>query len=345
MNQQRHTGTGLALVVFSAACFATSGPFARSLTDAGWTSGAAVAARIGVAALILAVPALLALRGRFAALRRGMPLVATYGLVAVAGCQVFFFNAVQSLSVGVALLIEYLGLVLVVGWLWAFRGQRPRRLTVAGSAVAIAGLALMLDLTGESRLDPVGVLWGLAAAVGLAAYFVLSSKSDSELPPVAFASAGMSVGAIALLALGFTGALPMHATFETVEFAGGQASWLVPVIGLSLVAAAIAYVAGIGGARRLGAKLASFAGLTEVAFAVLFAWILLGELPTGIQLLGGVFIVAGVVLVRLDEIRSPAAATPAQRHELEPQPEPRSELEREDVSATPDGSAAVPVGS
>jgi len=322
MHQQRHTGVGLALAVFSAACFATSGPFARSLTEAGWTSGAAVAVRIGVAALILAVPTIIALRGRIAALRRGFAMLAAYGLIAVAGCQVFFFNAVQSLSVGVALLIEYLGLVLVVGWLWALRGQRPRRLTVAGSVVAILGLALMLDLAGESRLDPVGVLWALGAAVGLAAYFVMSSKTDSDLPPVAVASAGMSIGAVALLALGFAGALPMRATFGSVDFAGTRASWLVPVIGLSVVAAAIAFVAGIGGARRLGAKLASFAGLTEVAFAVLFAWILLGELPTGIQLLGGVLIVAGVALVRLDELRTPApVAEPAPRleRELEPQ--------------------------
>ena len=62
-------------------------------------------------------------------------------------------------------------------------------------------------------------------------------------------------------------------------------SWLVPVLGLSVVAAAIAYVVGIGAARMLGAKLASFVGLTEVLFAVLFAWLLLGQLPTVIQLL------------------------------------------------------------
>lgn len=306
MSQQSNAGLGLFLAVGSAACFATSGPFARALTDAGWTSGAAVAVRIGLAALVLAVPAIIALRGRFVALRRGFGMIAVYGLMAVAGCQYFFFNALQSLSVGVALLIEYLGLVLVVGWLWAARGQRPRRLTVAGSVVAIAGLVLMLDLTGDSRLDPIGVLWGLGAAVGLAVYFVLSSRVDSGMPPVAVASMGMAVGAVALVALGLTGALPMRVTFGDLDFAGMRVSWLVPVLGLSLLAAAVAYVAGIGGARRLGAKLASFVGLTEVAFAVLFAWILLGELPAGVQLLGGVLIVAGVALVRLDELRSPA---------------------------------------
>jgi drug/metabolite transporter (DMT)-like permease len=60
-------------------------------------------------------------------------------------------------------------------------------------------------------------------------------------------------------------------------------------------------------ARSLGSKVASFVSLTEVLFAVLWAWLLLGELPGPIQLLGGVLIVGGVVLVRLDELRRATA--------------------------------------
>ena len=80
-----------------------------------------------------------------------------------------------------------------------------------------------------------------------------------------------------------------------------QVSWLVPVLGLALVAAVVAYVAGIAGARLLGAKVASFVGLTEVLFAVLFAWLFLGELPTSMQLVGGVLIISGVAVIRLDD--------------------------------------------
>ena len=61
-----------------------------------------------------------------------------------------------------------------------------------------------------------------------------------------------------------TGLLPMRATYGSVDFAGRRASWLAPIVGLSLLAAAIAYVAGIGATRMLRPKLASFAGLTEV---------------------------------------------------------------------------------
>jgi len=241
---------------------------------------------------MLAVPAVLSMRGRWQSLWRNAGMISIYGLLAVAGGQVFYFNAIQHLSVGVALLLEYLGTILVVGWMWIRHGHKPHRLTGAGSAVAIIGLVFVLNLIGGQRLDPVGVLWGLAAAFGLATYFVLSSKVDNDLPPVAMASAGMTVGAVALLGLGAAGVLPMHATFGAVHFVGQQVSWLVPVLGLSFVAAAIAYVAGIGAARRLGPKLATFVGLTEVIFAVLFAWLLLGELPTGLQLGMGVRTVA-----------------------------------------------------
>jgi drug/metabolite transporter (DMT)-like permease len=154
----------------------------------------------------------------------------------------------------------------------------------------------------------VGVLWGLAAAVGLAAYFVISGRSDSDLPAVAMATGGLGIGAVALVGVGGLGLVPMRATFGDVDFAGMRTSWLVPVIGLSLVAAAIAYLAGIGAARRLGPKLASFVGLTEVMFAVLVAWFLLGELPTSVQLVGGVLIVAGIALVRVDDLRTPESA-------------------------------------
>ncbi len=304
MLEQRATRAGFVLALFSAATFGTSGTFAKSLIDAGWSPAAAVAIRISVAAVLLAVPAVVTLRGRWNVLWRNIRMVTIYGLVAIAGCQVFFFNAVQHLSVGVALLLEYMGIILIVGWLWIRHGQRPRRLTVAGSVAAVLGLILVLNLVGDTHIDLVGVLWGLAAAVGLAVFFVLSAKSDPDLPPLAMASGGMTIGAVTLLVLGAVGLLPMQANTNDVDFAGHEVSWLVPVVGLSLVAAAIAYVAGIAATRILGSKLASFVGLTEVLFAVLFAWLLLAEVPTVMQLLGGVLILAGVALVRIDEFRS-----------------------------------------
>jgi drug/metabolite transporter (DMT)-like permease len=299
----------LVLAILSAATFGTSGSFATSLINAGWSPAAAVTARIIIAAAVLTAPALFMLRGRWNLLAGMSRSVAAYGLIAVAGAQLCYFNAVQHLSVGVALLLEYLGTLLVVAWLWLRHAQRPRRLTVAGAACAVIGLALVLDLTGRRHLDPVGVFWGLGAAIGLAVYFVLSAEVDNALPPIVMAWAGMIVAGLCLLALGIAGVLPMRANTGRVRFLHHQTSWLIPILGLSLVAAVFAYAAGIHAARALGAKVASFVGLTEVLFAVLFAWLLLGQLPRAIQLLGGLFIVGGVALVRLDELREPASVT------------------------------------
>ena len=311
---------GLTLAVLSAATFGTSGAFASSLIEAGWSPAAAVITRVAVAAAVLTVPALIQLRGRWSLLRRGAGRVAAYGLVAVAGCQLFYFNAIERMPVGVALLLEYLAAVLVVGWLWLRHGQRPRRLTVVGAAAAIAGLAMVLDLGGSARIDPVGVMWGLLAAVGLAIYFLLGAATDEEpLPPIVMAWAGMCVGAVALAALGWAGVLPLTAATGSVGFLGHRVSWVVPMLGLSLMAAVVAYVAGIGAARRLGAKLASFIGMAEVLFAILFAWLLLGQLPSAVQFLGGAFILAGVTLVRTDELRTGPPAGPPGSPAREPE--------------------------
>jgi drug/metabolite transporter (DMT)-like permease len=95
----------------------------------------------------------------------------------------------------------------------------------------------------------------------------------------------------------------MEADFGTVRLAGTDVPWWGPLGALVLLATVIAYVAGIVAARALGSKVAAFISLTEVLFAVLWAWLLLGELPLPIQMLGGAFIVGGVLLVRADELR------------------------------------------
>jgi drug/metabolite transporter (DMT)-like permease len=225
---------------------------------------------------------------------------------------VCFFNAVRYVPISVALLLEYLGIALVVAWVWLRHRQPPRPLTVAGLVVAAAGLVVVLDLFGSARLNPLGVLWGLGAAFGLASYYVLSARQHDGVPPIAMAGLGMSVGAVALTLIGVVGLLPLHARFVDVTLAHHRMSWLVPITGLAVLAAAIAYVAGIHAARRLGPKLSSFVGLTEVLFAVLWSWLLLGQLPTPIQGLGGVLIIAGIVLVRLDEPAPVPAGAPAE---------------------------------
>jgi drug/metabolite transporter (DMT)-like permease len=294
-------GTGLVLAFVSAASFGMSGALARGLIDAGWSVGAIVLVRIGMAALIVTPFGLLALRGRWHLLRRNAGLVVFYGLVAVFGAQFAYFSAVQHMAVGPALLIEYTAPAAVVLWMWLRHGQRPGRLTLLGAAIAVLGLVLVLDLLSGGGLSLVGVAWALAAMVGCAAYFVVSGNDQTGLPPIVLAAAGLVIGTAATAVLAVLGALPMQMSTLDATYAGRTTAWWVPLVLLGVITAAIAYVTGIAAAQRLGSRLASFVALTEVVAGVLWAWVLLDQLPRGIQMLGGSLILLGVLAVKLGE--------------------------------------------
>lgn len=298
---RHHLTIGWALALVSAAAFGTSGVLGKGLLAAGWSPAAAVAARVALGAVVLALPAVWQLRGRWGSLRRGWPSVLLFGLLGVAGCQLAYFMAIQRMPVAMALLIGYLGVILVVAWLWLRHGQRPRPLTRLGALLSVVGLAFVLDVFGAFSVDLVGVLWALSAAIGLAGYFILAADQSHGLPPLALASGGLAAGGALLLLLGAIGLLPLQWSAADVELAGALLPWWAGVLALGLLAAALSYATGVMASRRLGSKMASFLGLSEMLFVVWWAWLLLGEVPTLLQGLGGALIFAGVVVIKLDE--------------------------------------------
>jgi drug/metabolite transporter (DMT)-like permease len=300
----RRSRVGLGFAALAAASFGMSGVLATGLMDAGWSPAALVLCRVTVGALVLLGPALAALRGRWHLLRANAGLLTAYGLVAVAGCQLAYFNAVDRLPVAIALLIEYAAPVAVVGWLWARHRQRPRGLTVVGAAVAISGLMLVLDVLSADSVDGLGVLWALGAMVGCAFFFVVSAGEGNGLPPIVLAAGGLVVGAVGLAIAGALGLVEMSASTSDAAYRGTAVPWWLPVLTLGVVTAAVAYVAGILATRALGARMASFAALLEVLSAVIFAWLLLDQFPSLVQLVGGVVLLVGVVLVKLAEPRA-----------------------------------------
>ncbi|KGN36472.1 membrane protein [Knoellia subterranea KCTC 19937] len=312
----RTMALGLVLVLVASAAFGSSGAFAKSLLNAGWTPAGIVTWRVGFAAILLLPVIVWTLRGRWHLVRRNLGQVLAFGLVAVAGCQYAYFNAVDHLSIAVALLLEYCGILLVVGWMWARHGHRPSRLTAAGMALSVLGLLLVLDVFTGVQVSLVGVVWGLLAATGLATFYVTSGHEHEEsLPPLALAGLGLGVGAIALVLASAVGLIDYGTARTSVELLGSSVAWWVPVAELAAIAAALAYGVGVIGTRLVGATIASFVGLSEVLFAVLFAWALVGELPGWVQLAGGVLILAGVVAVRLGE-----------NHEGDGAPDPTAEV-------------------
>lgn len=291
--------TGLLLGIASALAFSSSGPFVKPLLEAGWSLGAALLVRMGVAGLVLSPALLLAMRRQPGFLRRHWRLIVGFGLMPVLGCQLFFFSAMQRMPVAVALLIQYLAPVMLVAAVWLRTRRRPSGLVLWGSVVAIAGLVLVVDISGAS-FDLLGTLFALAAAVCVCAYFVISERTGDDLPPLALAASGLLTGALVMGLLCLTGLMPFRAPAVDVVLAGVEVPWWMPILWVAGVATTLGYAFGVMAVPRIGSRVASFVGLSEVLFALGFAWVFLAEVPAPIQFVGGALLLAGVVLVRAD---------------------------------------------
>ena len=209
--------------------------------------------------------------------------------------------------------LEYTAPILVVGWLWGRTRRRPSGLTLTGVALAIAGIMLVLNVFSGAHINLVGVGWALAAAVCAACYFLMSSTAGTDgdgLSFITLATAGLIVGAATVAGLGASGAMPMTFTTTDAVVAGWTTSWLVPVIALALIPTAIAYTLGIMGIARLQPRFASLVGLSEVMFAVLAAWVLLGEAITPTQAIGGAVVLVGLTLARQGDRSEKLAEAP-----------------------------------
>lgn len=307
------TSKGLVVAVVAAASFGLSGAFIKPLLESGWSPAAAVTARVLIGGVVLAPFAILALRGRWAALWRGRWRLLGMALIGVAGTQVLYFAAIERIPVGTAILIEYLAPVVLVLFVWARSRRAPKAVVLAGSAVAIAGLLMVVSPGGGRPLDVVGVALAVTAMLGCAGYYVIAARPADGLPPVALAAGGLLAGGVALLAVSATGLLPFVVSTRDVELFGHPAPWWIPLAVVGVLATALAYASGITAAGMLGSRLGSFAGLLEVVAATFYAWLLLGESLDALQLLGGVLILGGIALVRVDTSgdASPVTRPPA----------------------------------
>ncbi len=294
------TSAGVLLGVTSSVSFGASGPFAKALIDAGFSPLQAVWLRtVGAVLILVAGSVVLRRRGLIGVLRRNGALVTAYGLVAVAGCQALYFVAASRLPVGVAILLEFTGPVLVVGWVRLVRRRPVARVSLAGVAVAMAGLACVVQIWSGVHLDPVGIAAGLGAGAGNAAFFLLIDRLTGSVDPLALNIGGMLVAAVALAPLAAPWSTPWGVLTRDVPLGHGSTApgWLLAA-SVVLVSTVIAYLAGTAAVQRLSAPAAAGLAYVEPTSAAVIAWVALGERLNPVQIVGGVIVLFGAFLAQ-----------------------------------------------
>ncbi|MCG5216672.1 DMT family transporter [Streptosporangium sp. KLBMP 9127] len=297
----------LAIAVVSAACFGFSGPMAKFLAAGGLPPLEAVWLRMaGAAVLLLAVLAIFKPRALRIPKKR-LPFTAAYAVVAVAGVQALFFQAITRLPVGVALLIEFTAPVLVVVWVRFVRGVRLPRSAFIGAVVAVVGLGIVVEAWQGMRLDGIGLLLAAGAAACCAGYFLLSDSFGPEVDPLGLIAWGLAGAAVALAPLARPWTIDWSALAGTATLGGNTLPVLGAFLWLIVVATVLAYITGVNAVRRLSAAVGATVASLEVIAGAVIAWVLLGEALGPFQIVGGLIVITGAILAQ----RATALAPPA----------------------------------
>ncbi|WP_405495238.1 EamA family transporter [Streptomyces sp. NBC_00096] len=311
----RHAGLGLALV--SAIAFGGSGVAAKPLIEAGLDPLHMVWLRVAGAALVLSP---LAWRHRDLVRRKPL-LLAGFGLVAVAGVQAFYFASLSRIPVGVALLLEYLGPALLLGWIRFVQRKPVTRAAAAGAAVAVVGLACVVQIWSGLSLDLLGVLLGLAAACCQAFYFVFAdqgSDGDDVPDPMGMIAHGMIVGTLVMTVI----ARPWQIDWRVLGGDAAVGDLMVPapvLLGwVVLIATVFAYLTGVVSVRKLSPQVAGVVACLEAVVATVLAWVLLGEHLATWQIVGGALVLGGAFIAQTSRPAAPGVAEPVAALDRDP---------------------------
>lgn len=288
----RQVTLGVGLILFASIAFGMSGPFAKPLMDAGLSAFEVTWLRVvGVSFLLIALA--------WPQLRRvnwsdvpWKPLIA-FGVFAVAGVQTSYFFAVSRIPVGIALLLQFLGPILVVAWVRFIRRVQLPATAVTGALISVTGLAVVVEVWSGLQLDGLGVIAGLISAMCQASYYLVGERLTQVLDTRVMLSLGFVAGGLTLTVVAMPWATDWSPLWSQVQLAEVTLPALFP-LSMMVLCTAMAYLAGIAALRRLSAPVTGAMGYTEVVAAAVAAWLLLGQALTVPQIIGGIVVIIGV---------------------------------------------------
>src|SRR3954466_243021 len=176
MTTTRRPYIGYAMVLVAATFFGINGTVAKVALSSGLSSLRLTEARSAGTCIGFALIALVRSPVSLRASRRELPRLALFGAVGVAFVQLFYFLAIHRLAIAIALLIQYLGPLLVAIWARSFRHEHVRRRIWAALGLSLTGLTLMVQLWNGLSLDGLGVLYALGGAVAYAFYLLVAEQ-------------------------------------------------------------------------------------------------------------------------------------------------------------------------
>jgi drug/metabolite transporter (DMT)-like permease len=225
---------------------------------------------------------------------RELPALAAFGLLGVLAVQLVYYQSIERIPIGVALVIEYTAPLLILAY-WRLRGRAVGLGLWVAAGLTLVGCYFVVGAYDAQlrQLNAVGALLAAADAIILAAYFLLAERLVVRHTGWALLSAGFAAAALAWCLARPPWTLPWS-----------QAGALWPyVAGVVVIATVVPYLCSVAAVRRIPAARVGLSATSEPVIAAVAAWVLIGQSLELLQVVGGGIVVAGIVIAQRVRLR------------------------------------------
>ena len=295
--RERKVWLGYLLYLAASIIFGINGTVSKAIMLTGISPERLSQFRATAAFLVLLVFLLITNRSALKIKRSEIKLILAYGVLGVTMTQYLYFVALKLLPVGVALLIEFTAPIMIALWVRYAYKERVRPTVWVGLFLALFGLGLVGEVWRGLTFSGLGVAAALGAAVALALYYLAGERGLKERDPVSLTTYGFGSAAAFWALVAPWWSFPWHTLSGSTTLDNGLT---LPIAGLAtfmvLFGTVTAFALVLFSLHHLSASQASAVGMTEPLFASAVAFVALGEVLSGIQLIGAATVLAGVFI-------------------------------------------------
>ena len=233
---------------------------------------------------------------------RELPFLVAFGVLGLALVQWTYFAAIDRLEIGIALLIQYTAPLLIALWARFVRHDQVRARVWAALTLSLFGLGLVVDVWRGLSLDGVGVLFAWGAALTYAAYVLMAEKGIVRRDPLSLLCLGMLFSSVFWAVAQPWWSFPTEIVNDDVSLLGNLSEydlrlWLL-MLTLIVAGTIVPFALLIGALGHLSATRVAIAAMFEPVAATIVAYLWLDEALSGLQLVGGGLVLAGIVLAQ-----------------------------------------------
>lgn len=305
-SSRRNQAIGAVMYLIAAFLFALNGSVAKAQIEAGLSPAEVTEVRTIGCAVLLLIYILIRNPSSLKVRRAEIPFLLLFGVLAYALTPFLFFLSVELLPVAIASLLAFLAPVLVALWLRYVNHEAVGRSIWLSLVLVVGGLILVSQVWSGMTLNALGVFFGLLTAAALAAYLILGEAGARRRDVMSLAFWGFAIATVTWSILAPWWNFPWTLLTATTSLFDGTVTG-IPVWSLVIVMIAISvipFVLVLMSLQRIGAQRGGILGTTEPLWAALLAFILLGEVLSPIQGLGGLVVLVGVLVAEFASQRA-----------------------------------------